>query len=103
MANIYGIHFDKNHWKDPETFRPERFLDANRKFKNDDWLRPFGFGKRICPGQQLASISLTHYLAVLMQNFTFHPVPNEPLPSLQPIVGVTNGPQPFRALIEARS
>ncbi|ODM90420.1 Methyl farnesoate epoxidase [Orchesella cincta] len=75
MANIHGIHFNKSHWKDPDSFRPERFLDDDGKFKSDDWLRPFGFGKRNCPGQALASMSLFHYLIVLMQNFTFYLYP----------------------------
>ncbi|ODM94255.1 Methyl farnesoate epoxidase [Orchesella cincta] len=103
IANIYGMHHDKSYWKDPETFRPERFLDADGKYKSDPRLRAFGFGKRVCLGEPLAAMSLIHYLTVLMQNFTLRPVPNEPLPSVDPVIGVTNGPQPFRALIECRN
>jgi len=44
--SIYSVHMDKNHWGDPEVFRPERFLDATGTiFLKDDWLIPFGLGK----------------------------------------------------------
>lgn len=36
---------DKEHWGDPETFRPERFLDTKGNIIQDDWLIPFGLGK----------------------------------------------------------
>ncbi|XP_023243956.1 cytochrome P450 2J6-like [Centruroides sculpturatus] len=31
IANIWSVHNDKDYWKDPEIFRPERFLDATGK------------------------------------------------------------------------
>ncbi|ODM91034.1 Methyl farnesoate epoxidase [Orchesella cincta] len=102
IANLHGIHYDKSYWKDPENFRPERFLDENGNFKNDPRLRPFGFGKRACPGEPLAQISLIHFITVLVQNFTFLPVPDEPLPSMDPVCGVTNFPQVYRALVKCR-
>ncbi|CAL8124690.1 unnamed protein product [Orchesella dallaii] len=102
IANLHGMLHNKDYWKDPDTFKPERFLDADGKFKADVRLKPFGFGKRLCLGEPLASLSLIQYVTVLVQNFSFHPVPNEPLPSVDPVVGVTNGPQIFRSLIECR-
>lgn len=45
LANLNSIHMDKDHWGDPETFRPERFLDDNGRFVNNDpWMIPFGSG-----------------------------------------------------------
>lgn len=35
---------DKQHWGDPEVFRPERFLNDAGKIINDSWLIPFGIG-----------------------------------------------------------
>lgn len=46
LANLHSIHMDKAHWGDPETFRPERFLDENGNFVNDSWMMPFGAGSR---------------------------------------------------------
>ncbi|CAL8121418.1 unnamed protein product [Orchesella dallaii] len=102
MANTHKINHDKDYWKDPETFRPERFIDDNGHFKSDPRLKPFGFGKRACLGERLASMSLLHYLTALMQNFTFLAVPNESPPSIEPLVGLTNGPHTYRALVECR-
>ncbi|CAL8124694.1 unnamed protein product [Orchesella dallaii] len=103
IANMHGVFRDKKHWKDPENFRPERFLDNGGNFKNDNWLKPFGFGKRACLGEPLASMNLLYYVTILLQNFSFFPAPNESMPSTEPVVGVTNGHQPFRALIKCRS
>jgi methyl farnesoate epoxidase/farnesoate epoxidase len=36
---------DIEHWGDPESFRPERFLNSNGKIVNDTWRMPFGLGK----------------------------------------------------------
>ena len=47
QVNLYGLHRDQGHWKDPYNFRPERFLSDERDFTPDDWLQPFGYGKYI--------------------------------------------------------
>lgn len=36
---------DKQHWGDPEVFRPERFLDSSGNIINDSWFMPFGVGR----------------------------------------------------------
>lgn len=37
---------DKEHWGDPEIFRPERFINEKGDFINDSWLMPFGLGNK---------------------------------------------------------
>lgn len=44
MVNIRSVLMDPSHWGDPEIFRPERFIDADGKFKKDDHLILFGTG-----------------------------------------------------------
>ncbi|CAL8121430.1 unnamed protein product [Orchesella dallaii] len=102
LTNLYNIHHENDYWNDPENFRPDRFIDSNGHFKSDPRLKPFGFGRRACVGEPLASIALLHFLTVLMQNFTFSLVPNEPVPSVEPVVGLTNGPKKYRALVKCR-
>lgn len=47
FLNTWGIHRSKEHWGDPESFRPDRFIDENGKvITNDEWFMPFGSGKR---------------------------------------------------------
>lgn len=45
FINTWGIHRNPDHWIDPESFRPERFIDKDGKLiSNDEWLLPFGSG-----------------------------------------------------------
>ena len=45
MSNIWHNHNDPSVWKEPELFRPERFLDEEGKFRPREELTPFGIGK----------------------------------------------------------
>ena len=42
--NVYSAHMDRTFWKDPENFRPERFLDRDNKIINNSRLIQFGLG-----------------------------------------------------------
>ncbi|GFT19233.1 cytochrome P450 2J6 [Nephila pilipes] len=46
MANIYALHNDPKYWKDPETFKPERFLheDGSSIMRRLDSYAPFSVG-----------------------------------------------------------
>jgi len=44
MVNIRSVLMDSGHWGDPETFRPERFIDDDGNFKKDEHLILFGTG-----------------------------------------------------------
>ena len=47
ICNLYSIFMDKQHWGDPENFRPERFLNEKNDIVNAERVIPFGFGN-IC-------------------------------------------------------
>lgn len=42
LFNLYSMHMDESSWKDPETFRPERFLDKNGEIFVNDSFNAFG-------------------------------------------------------------
>lgn len=44
MNNLYSVHMDPEYWKDPHTFRPERFINPDGSFHKDERLIPFGKG-----------------------------------------------------------
>ena len=56
MANIHGFMHDPNTYTDPDAFRPERFMGSNPEM--DPHALVFGFGRRVCPGRELADTSL---------------------------------------------
>ncbi|KAF8783145.1 Cytochrome P450 2J6 like protein [Argiope bruennichi] len=47
ISNIYALHNDPKYWKDPDVFRPERFLheDGSLKMQRLDSYAPFSLGK----------------------------------------------------------
>jgi methyl farnesoate epoxidase/farnesoate epoxidase len=45
QMNLYAMHCNKEHWGDPDVFRPERFLNEDGSIRPDEWFQPFGYGK----------------------------------------------------------
>ncbi|PPQ77934.1 hypothetical protein CVT25_015409 [Psilocybe cyanescens] len=75
-ANMYGIMKDPEMFPDPETFRPERFLETtNPRLINFDL--PFGFGRRACPGIHLALNSLFINISRILWAFDILPAIDE--------------------------
>lgn len=70
LCNIWAIGQDPNIWLDPQVFRPERFLDVEIDYKGHNFeLIPFGAGRRICPGLNLANRMLHVLLSSLIHKF----------------------------------
>ncbi len=78
FPNAWGMHHDREFWGDPESFRPDRFLDdAGDLVPADDpkrrHLMPFGEGLRSCPGEQFAKSRLFLWLANTCKKFRISP------------------------------
>ncbi|GLT95652.1 hypothetical protein SLE2022_133200 [Rubroshorea leprosula] len=74
-VNVWAIARDPAIWKDPEEFRPERFLEEDVDIKGHDFrLLPFGAGRRVCPGAQLGLNLVTSMLGHLLHHFCWKPV-----------------------------
>ncbi|KAJ8452899.1 hypothetical protein Cgig2_014662 [Carnegiea gigantea] len=77
LVNLWALGRDPKVWENPEVFLPERFLTCDIDVKGRDFgLLPFGAGRRICPGMNLAYRMLTLMLATLLQSFDWK-LPNE--------------------------
>jgi cytochrome P450 len=80
----YPIHYDPSLFPDPQSFKPERYLDysygsghyaAGAAEKRDHWA--FGAGRRICSGVHLAENSMFIVLAKLLWAFDILPPRDE--------------------------
>ncbi|XP_023759798.1 cytochrome P450 76T24 [Lactuca sativa] len=70
FCNVWAMGRDPNIWSDPETFMPERFLEVNIDYKGQDYeFIPFGAGRRICPGLNIAHRMLHILLGSLIHKF----------------------------------
>lgn len=101
LLALYDLH-NGDHWNDPHTFKPERFLNKGENLLQDDWLLPFGAGKRRCIGEGLARSELFLFLTHLLQKFHLRVPDNEPLPSIEPVDGLSLSAKPFRIVFEPR-
>ncbi|XP_031486403.1 trans-cinnamate 4-monooxygenase-like [Nymphaea colorata] len=80
LVNAWFLANNSDHWKKPEEFRPERFLEEEAKVEangNDFRYLPFGVGRRSCPGIILALPILGITIGRLVQNFELLPPPGQ--------------------------
>ncbi|KAF8153047.1 cytochrome P450 [Crassisporium funariophilum] len=76
FANFAGMMYDPEWFPDPDTLRPERFLETKHpRLQNFDL--PFGFGRRSCPGIHLARNSLFINMSRILWAFNVLPALDE--------------------------
>uniref|UniRef100_A0A7E4VVZ6 CYtochrome P450 family n=1 Tax=Panagrellus redivivus TaxID=6233 RepID=A0A7E4VVZ6_PANRE len=92
---------DERYFKDPEVFRPERFLDESGKFFQPAELIPFGLGKRVCLGEGMARLELYLFTANLLNHFKLVELPGKPVEGKRCIAG-TITPTPWVCGLEQR-
>lgn len=102
IISIWCLLRDKEHWGDPDNFRPSRFINCEGKYVKDEWLSVFGLGKRYCPGESLARQILFLFLASLIKEFEFSTPPGHPKPDTEALPGITTAPKPFEVDIKIR-
>ena len=64
---------------------------------------PFGFGKRVCPGEALAIHSLFIFFVTILQRVTIKTAPGKPTPNPENSkAGWSHIPDPFYITLEER-
>ncbi|KAK9165653.1 hypothetical protein Scep_000844 [Stephania cephalantha] len=82
ITNIWKIQRDPSIWPDPLEFKPERFLTKNAlvDFRGLHYeLLPFGSGRRMCVGTNLAAHIVHLTLARLFHEFEIETPNNAPI------------------------
>uniref|UniRef100_A0A3B4D189 Uncharacterized protein n=1 Tax=Pygocentrus nattereri TaxID=42514 RepID=A0A3B4D189_PYGNA len=102
MVNLKAIMTDKQHWKYPDTFNPENFLDEKGQFCRNDAFLPFSLGPRVCLGEYLAKMELFIFFTSLLQRLKFSWPAGTPHPNMDGIVGTVRSPFPFNMICHSR-
>lgn len=93
LMSQWVMHRDPRYYDDPDSFRPERWLNGLASRLPSGAYFPFGDGPRRCLGQGFAMLEAAIVIGTLAQNFQFrlvrdHPVIPEPLITLRPHNGI---------------
>ncbi|KAL1666579.1 cytochrome P450 [Schizophyllum commune] len=107
MPILWSTLHDERTYRQPMEFRPERFLAVEgRQPERDPRTICFGFGRRICPGRELADISLFFACASILSVFEIGRCKDGGV-EVAPVEGQTSGsishPLTFKCSIRPRA
>ncbi|XP_056304775.1 cytochrome P450 2B19-like [Danio aesculapii] len=102
MANYTAIFSNKEHWKHPDTFNPENFLDENGHFSKPESFIPFSLGPRSCLGESLVRTELFLFITSLIQRIHFSSPPDAKPIDMDGILGIVRYPQTFNVICCSR-
>lgn len=71
--NIFGAHRDPQHWDNPDSFDPDRFLPERCKDRHPCAYIPFSTGLRNCIGGRYAMYNLTTFVATTLRTYRLLP------------------------------
>ncbi|KAG8014728.1 Hydroxyacyl-coenzyme A dehydrogenase [Nibea albiflora] len=101
VPNLWSVHRDPTVWDDPDTFNPARFLDDEGKLLRKECFIPFGIGRRVCMGEQLAKMELFLMVTSLLQAFRFRLPEGASPPNLHGRFGLTLAPCSYSVCVAA--
>ncbi|KAK0642229.1 cytochrome P450 [Cercophora newfieldiana] len=107
-ANAWAMSRDERHYSNPDTFDPERYVPTSEGGRGEPLPDgPFGFGRRVCPGQYLALSGVFIIMATLLATMDLKCETDEKGCEVKPKVAFSNGlsavPESFGCRFEVRS
>lgn len=123
LGNSWAINLNEEYYPSPDSFNPLRFLDTeptllaylSKSYVSQRAIakgKPhpsklghssFGWGRRICPGADLASNTLFIALARLLWTYNISPIKGKQYDTLDYTDGFNIRPRSFECLIHVRS
>jgi cytochrome P450 len=71
VAFIHGTHHAQDFWPEPDRFRPDRFVGADKGLRNSLHYLPFGAGPKRCIGSGYAMLQMVMILNALLRRYRF--------------------------------
>uniref|UniRef100_A0A4W5S1B2 Cytochrome P450 2U1 n=1 Tax=Hucho hucho TaxID=62062 RepID=A0A4W5S1B2_9TELE len=102
IPNLWSVHRDSTVWEEPDDFNPSRFLDDQGKLLRKECFIPFGIGRRVCMGEQLAKMELFLMFTSLLQAFSFRLPEGLAPPPMHGRFGLTLVPCPYTVTVRPR-
>ncbi len=96
LQNLGHVHRNSEIFQAPNVFDPARHLNEEGKFVSSPKMIPFGIGKRRCPGEALARMSLYLFLAGILSNFNLAKAHANDYLTTDACPGSTQAPFPFK-------
>ncbi|XP_037352848.1 cytochrome P450 2E1 [Talpa occidentalis] len=104
IPTLDSLLYDSKEFPDPESFKPEHFLNENGKFKYSDYFKAFSAGKRVCVGEGLARMELFLFLSAILQHFSLKSLTDPQDIDLSPdAIGFGKIPRPYKLCVIPRS
>jgi len=103
FSNVWAITHDENIYKNPDEFRPERFSSEGGNIPEFDPRNvTFGYGRRVCPGRNLADLSV--WITMVMSLHVYKMTPPEGVTlKCEFINGSVIRPKPYKCTFTPRS
>jgi cytochrome P450 len=79
IISLFGAQRHPDFWTDSEDFLPQRFAKTNNVEQHRFSFLPFGYGKRVCSGMQLAMMEASIIIDKLISQFSFSSAENSNL------------------------
>ncbi|KAG2125139.1 cytochrome P450 [Suillus clintonianus] len=90
-TTVYGNHWsisrDSDAYPEPDAFKPQRWINDQGGLRDDLKFFPYGFGRRVCPGQHVANRSI--FINTLLTLWAFYLTldPTKPLDDMGFMIG----------------